>query len=239
MLYQTDIYTAKTDTDKLYSDLSVKIHGFIMSRIDTTLAAELHSGKVNPLGLYTTDAGDYYITRVSVLNDSAKQIIDVLQDVKTIRVFGTENNLIVLHTENAPVVDIGQLPGLLRCNKYDLGIITPAMFRREGVWQCPPEIPSYFLSVAAKLEHLENIRISKQDVINEFQKVKFNSYDLHTEKFMSGSKRYTGIKGRLSVTLPQKKGDNDILRLLLAYATYTGVGGMTPQGMGGFVIERT
>ncbi len=238
MLQQIDIYTKATDISGLYSDLSVKIHGYIMSRISNDYAAELHGGTVNPFSIYTVDAGEYYITRVSALNEHAQQILNVFEDCRKIRIFGTDSNLELLDVRKSPCVELPQLVLLMNKFRYRISIVTPAMFRQGGVLKCVPELPAYFNSVCQKLEKFENISFTRDELYSAFSLLKVENYSLQSESFISGSRKQNGMTGFFDIKLPDSKPESDLLKTVLSYATYSGIGGQTTQGMGGFIVER-
>lgn len=238
MIQQIDIYTKAIDTSRLYSDLSVKIHGYIMSKISSDYAAELHDGTVNPFSIYTVDAGDCYITRISVLNRQAQEIIDVFEGGGKIRVFGTDSNLELLGIKRNSSMEFSNLVSNLNKNKYRLSFVTPAMFRQNGVLKCTPDLSVYFNSVVQKLSKFEKIEIAMENVRQAFDELKIEEYSLQTQKHKSGSRYINGMTGYIDVVLPQEKEAAKLLKTILAYATFSGVGGQTTQGMGGFILER-
>lgn len=237
MLQQIDIYTKATDVSELYSDLSVKIHGFIMSRIDTNYAEELHSNGVNPFAIYTVDAGDYYITRVSVLNERASEIFSAFEDRRKIRVFGTSHNLEILDISVHPPVELADVVKSLSKRKYKISFVTPAMYKQNGEQKCNPDFSVYFNSVVQKLMQFENITYGMEDVRKAVDLMRVDNYSLQMKSFKTGSKTIKGMTGELEITLPREKEYADLLTRLLAYATFSGIGGQTTQGMGGVVLE--
>lgn len=238
MLHQTDIIARDVDLTNLYSDLSVKIHGYIMSVINSELAKKCHNGQLQPFSIYSIKTAGNIIIRISALTDEAEPIIDVVARSSSIDIVGIQGGLIIERVVRYPDADLSSLVDSFKYNSIRLHFATPAMFRSAGFQRHIPDIPTYFESVIQKLKLFEDICISKDDIKNAINDVKFRDYSLYSDRFLTGSRYIYGMKGKIDAILPSSGCSSDILRTVISYATYSGVGGQTTQGMGGFFIER-
>lgn len=240
MLTQLDLYFRRTNLSGLYSDLGVKIHGFLMSRIPTELAEEFHNGALQPFSLYCVYGEDYGILRVSALTERAIPLLEELERCRYIPLMRDDRpvRLELFRKEPTPLVTLADLSAILADKKrISVRFMTPAMYRSAGVLRHDPNLPAYFESVIQKLAQFEGLYYTRDAVDEAFRAAMFGRYSLSSEPFISGKKRFTGMAGNVDLTLPEGPAQQSMLRTLLAYATYAGVGGMTTQGMGGVVIE--
>ena len=238
MLHQIDIYIKKDDLSSLCSDLSIKIHGFLMTKLPESLVLELHKNSVKPLSIFTVDAESCYIVRVSCLNSMAKEIIKVFQNSDYIRVFGCDNHLEILEIRYTPSVSLLELASKLQAKRLHIAFVTPASYKSNGYYRHDACIQQYFSTVLAKLRDFEGITISKEQLMEAFSHIGFGEYSLTTAEFLTGGRVELGMVGYVELTIPPNCDYASILRLVLAYATYTGVGRGTAQGMGGIIVQN-
>jgi len=234
MLNQIDIYLRNTDISTLYSDLGIKLHGFIMSAIDSKYATAMHSQEPRPFSLFVYDSGNGFACRVSTLNDEAVQIIDTLEKVDKIIVYGIDMPLVVENISRSNPINAADIPDILSGGKYTVDIVTPATRKTSGEYTNPPDLCKYFLSVAAKLQAYENISVDAAELETLFADMKISRYIFESRSFMLGGKKIPSMTGNCDVAI--KRGA-DKLKLLIGYATYSGIGAKTSLGMGGFIVR--
>lgn len=236
MLNQLDIYLRHSDISQLYSDLGIKLHGFIMSKIDTKYAESLHGQEPRPFSLFVYDSGNGFVCRVSTLNDEAVQIIDVLQKQDKIVIY-VGRKPILLAVENVTKsnpIKTNKISDILNKNKYTLDIVTPATRKTSGVYTNPPDLCKYFTSVANKLQTYENIFIERDELELLFADIKMSRYIFESKDFLLGGKPIPAMTGSFDVSINNK---SEKIKLLLGYATYCGIGAKTSLGMGGFLVR--
>ena len=234
MLNQIDIYLRNTDISTLYSDLGIELHGFIMSVIDSKYATSLHNQEPRPFSLFVYDSGNGFSCRVSTLNDEAIRIIDALEKVDKIIVYGIDRPLVVENISRSNPINAADIPDILSKNKYTVDIVTPATRKTSGEYTNPPDLCKYFLSVANKLKIYEDISIENDELETLFADMKMSRYIFESRSFILGGKKIPSMTGNCDVVI--KRGA-DKLKLLLGYATYSGIGAKTSLGMGGFLVR--
>jgi len=234
MLNQLDIYLRGSDTSALYSDLGIKLHGFIMSKIDTSYANLLHTKEPRPFSLFVYDSGNGFACRVSTLNDEAAQIIDVLEKTDKIIVYGMDEPLAVERISRSNPINAADIPKILTKNKYTFDIITPATRKTSGQYTNPPDLRKYFASVANKLQEYENIVVEHEELEALFDGLTMSRYIFESRSFALGGKKIPSMAGNADISI---KSGADSLKLLMGYATYSGIGAKTSLGMGGFLMR--
>lgn len=240
MLYQTDLYLAPFDDSDLYSDIAVKIHGAVMKAIPADYAAQLHRQQYHPFSIFAAAAPEGYIVRVSALNGDAKVIVDAAENLKQIIVFGCNQNqpVPVLHHSSAPPVDAVELESLMPSAGCRIDFVTPAVIKTGGRPSARPDICSYFYSVLLKYNEFERQSADYADVQAAFQAAQFGDYRLESARHNMSGHIFPGMTGFCELLFPKEKAYHLLLRRLLAYASYCGIGAKTGQGMGGIIIQN-
>ena len=237
MLNQIDIYLRNADISSLYSDLGIKLHGFIMSKINTNYANFLHTQEPRPFSLFVYDSGNGFACRISTLNDEAIQIINVLENTDKIIVYGVDKPLLVEKIDRSKPINVTDIPSILANKKYTLDIITPATRKTSGVYTNLPDLCKYFTSVASKLKFYENILIENSELEKLFSSIKMSKYNFESRNFMLGGKNIPSMTGNCDIIINSTGEQLRKIKLLLGYATYSGIGAKTSLGMGGFLVR--
>ena len=235
MLNQLDIYLRNTDISPLYSDLGVKLHGFVMSKINMDYANLLHNQELRPFSLFVYDSGNGFVCRVSTLNDEAGQILEVLESQDKIVVYSGKKPILleVEKMSRSNPINASDIPEILNKKNYAVDIVTPATRKTSGIYTNPPDLSKYFTSVANKLNIYENISIKSGELESLFANIKMERYIFESKNFMLGGQTIPAMTGSFDITI---KGESEILKLLLGYATYSGIGAKTSLGMGGLLV---
>ena len=237
MLYQTDIYTAPADISDVMSDISVKIHGAAMNAIPKDYAAKMHEKGYHPFSVFTVDTGSGLLIRVSALCDEAKVISDALCSLSSIKVFGASEPIKITSCENADPINAADAEKYINGRSCTLEFVTPAMIKTKGRPSAAPDICGYFRSVVNKYNTFENDAIEFDEFKEAFGSADFDSYHLESTKYNVSGNIFPGMIGSCKLYFPKDKRQNMLLRRMIAYATYSGVGGKTGQGMGGLVVR--
>lgn len=239
MLNQLDIYLRNSDISTLYSDLGIKLHGFIMSKINTTYAELLHGLEPRPFSLFVYNSGNGFVCRVSTLNEEALQILDILEKQDEIVVYAGKKPILISveNMSRSKTINAVDIPGILSKNKYTAGIVAPATRKTNGEYGNPPDLGKYFISVVNKLKVYENIIIETSEIEQLFSNIRMNRYTFESQNFMFGGKKIPSMTGNFDITINADKEQSEKIKLLLGYATYSGIGAKTSLGMGGFLMQ--
>lgn len=238
MLSQIDIYLKNADISSLYSDLGIKLHGFIMSKINTEYARFLHSQSLNPFSIFVFANEKGFVCRISTLTDeAAAQIITKMHTISEINVYGINKPLIVDNIiSNAPI-QANQISRMLSKRKYIIHFLTPATYKKDGKYCNLPSLYRFFRTVAEKINLFENINIDISDLKTLFDGINITEYTLKSEQYFLNNYPISAMAGNASITITSQSEQLVLLKTLLGYATYSGVGGKTSLGMGGFLVR--
>ena len=129
------------------------------------------------------------------------------------------------------------IPSLLIKKKYKIDIVTPATRKTSGEYTNRPDLCQYFTSVANKLKVYEDISIENSELETLFANIKMSRYNFESRSFMLGGKNIPSMTGSCDITIHSDSGQSEKIKLLLGYATYSGIGAKTSLGMGGFLVR--
>jgi CRISPR-associated endoribonuclease Cas6 len=236
MLNQTDIYTSDGDISDIKSDITVKIHGAVMTLIKAEYAEKLHKQEYHPFSIFTLPRQGGYLIRISSLNTEAEQLASVLCKEKKLTIFGMSEPLEIVGYDKSSPVRAEMLEEYVTQNICRLNFVTPAVIKTGGKPCCKPDIAKYFYSVILKYNAFEKNQLSFNDFQNAFDSADFGSFSLQSVFYNVSGNNYPGMTGFCDVKLPKNRDQADLLKKVFAYATYSGVGGKTALGMGGFIL---
>ena len=237
MLYQTDIYTAPADISDVMSGISVKIHGAAMNAIPKDYAAQMHEKGYHPFSVFTIDTGSGLLIRVSALCDEAKVIPEALCKLDSIKIFGANEPVKLTGFESADPINAADAENYINERSCTLEFITPAMVKTKGRPSAAPDICGYFRSVINKYNTFEKASLTFDEIKEAFDNADIAEYHLESTKYNVSGNIFPGMIGSCKLHFPKDKRQNTILRRMIAYASYSGVGGKTGQGMGGLVVR--
>lgn len=237
MLYQTDIYTAPTDISDVKSDISVKIHGAAMNAIPKDYAEKMHEKGYHPFSVFTVDTGNGLLIRVSALCEEARVIPEALCKLDSITIFGARDPIKIISCEKADPINAFDAEKYINERSCTLEFVTPAMVKTKGRPSAAPDICGYFRSVVKKYNTFEDDTITSDEFKEAFDNSDLRSYHFESTAYNVSGNIFPGMLGSCKLYFPKDKRQNMLLRRMIAYATYSGVGGKTGQGMGGFVVR--
>ena len=230
MMQRMVIRLRSENLDDIHSDLGVKIHGYIMSIIDSDYAEKLHTEALNPFSINVVRDGSELILTINALADEAMQIINALKAVDKIIVKGAPALKVLDYSIENPV---GYNDYVDNIKKYQFNIITPALCKKQGTLYFGTEISQYFKSVALKLNEFENENISEEDIKKAFDCMKIVGYKFFSKSYKIAPKKLTGMMGSVSFKIHGDYSNCELLKKLIHYSCYSGIGSRTALGMGG------
>lgn len=237
MVYQQALYLKKTDMSGCWSELCVKLHGYLMSIVPRSAAAEFHNGGLQPFSLWCGKEKEYDIVILSGLSEQAETLFGAMEDVTEVNVIGAEK-IPVIGRSGVLKTDFRAAAQRLSFDRCRLRVMTPALYKSKGVLRFDPVLPPYFDSVIQKLALFEDIRYTREELDEAFERVIWNAYEFKSAVFTTGNRKLRGMTGRAELTLPSEGAASALLRNVLTYATFSGIGGQTTQGMGGFSVKE-
>ena len=238
MLFQTDIYTKPANTENVYSDIAVKIHGAAMKAIPPDYSSKMHISAYHPFSIFTVPIEDRDIIRISALCNDAKIIPDILSEKKSIRIYGMTKPLEFAEVEISEPINAINAGEYLSKKGCRVTFITPAVIKTNGRFSAAPDISSYFYSTICKYNEFENDNISFDYFKDAFAESFIGEYSLESVKYNVSGHAIPGMTGYFDIYFPENPVQNAVLRKVISYATYSGTGGKTSMGMGGIIAEN-
>lgn len=236
MLNRLDLYAYFSGSDELLSEPAVKIHGAMMNTISFDYASKLHISEYHPYSVYVTPYGGGYIIRVSALNEEASEIISAMGGLSEIKLYGAAEPMLITDKKPYDAVSADEAGKLLTGKGCRITFVTPAMIKTGGKPTAKPDIPAYFQSVIKKYNAFENADVSYNDFLEAFGNSVMDSYELRSEKYNVSGHIFPGMTGYCDIIFPKDKKRAALLKQVIAYGTYSGVGGKTGMGMGGITV---
>ena len=239
MLYQTDFCFALCSGQDMQSALSVKTHGAAMKAIPSAYAAKMHTNDYHPFSIFTVRSEEGYTVRVSALCDEASAIPKALAEQPAIRIYTEQGicDLSVLMQNSAAPIPAAQAAALVPERGCRLIFSSPAMIRVHSRPTAKPDICTYFYSVIRKYNAFENGSLDYAAFQEAFSAAWFGAYQISSDFYQITGRTFPGMTGYCDLYFPQDAKQNRLLRLCLGYASYSGIGSKTTQGMGGILLE--
>ncbi|MCR4646758.1 MAG: CRISPR system precrRNA processing endoribonuclease RAMP protein Cas6 [Oscillospiraceae bacterium] len=225
------------DLEAVRSEVAVKLHGCLLHNVTSADAERFHQTGSHPFSLYCVpDADGHTITaRISSLCEAGDVMIEAAMRLRTFPIPGV-GRFPVTPGEQMQTT----LPALLETvqgRRFRMLFLTPSGFKRAGKETGFPDLPMHFHSVLRRMEQFENETISMEDFRAAFGKCRFGSWELREYPYHISGLTIPGMAGYADVTLPEEPAAADLLRKVMLYAAFSGTGGRTGMGMGGFFLQ--
>jgi CRISPR/Cas system endoribonuclease Cas6 (RAMP superfamily) len=238
MVCRTTLIYSAENTEKILSDIGVKLHGALMNIIPKQLAACLHTTELQPFSLCCAKRNDLIVARINALETSALTLCEALGNCREITVYGMDEPLTLLSSEKSAVTDFdgiaadffGKMP-YKRTLRLDIN--SPAMIKSGGVPSCPPDIVKYFRSVLRKYNLFENKSVDFGEFETIFRQMLPEKYSLNGSSFNKSGSILPGLTGFTELPLPREQANAELIARMAKYAEYCGLGAKTAMGMGG------
>lgn len=237
MLSRIDMYGYFGSIHRLLSEPAVKIQGAMMKTIPTEYAEKLHISGYHPYSVYVFPDGGGFIIRVSALNSEAEEIIRGMCSLSEIKLYGAKDPMKIVEREIYEPISCDELGSKLTGKGCRIEFVTPAMIKTGGRPTARPDIPAYFYSVIQKFNAFENEDIMYDDFLEAWNNSILGEYELLSVKYNVSGHIFPGMIGYCDIVFPKNETQKNLLKRVLSYATYCGVGGKTGMGMGGITVQ--
>ncbi|MBP0956207.1 MAG: CRISPR system precrRNA processing endoribonuclease RAMP protein Cas6 [Oscillospiraceae bacterium] len=237
MLNRVDLYSYFGSSHNLLSEPAVKIQGAMMKAISAEYAAKLHISGYHPYSVFVFPYGSGFVIRVSTLNDEAEEILKGMCSLAEIKLYGAHEPMIITDRKPYDPVTADELGNELSAEGCRIEFITPAMIKTGGKPTSRPDIPAYFYSVIQRYNEFEEEEIAYSDFLDAWNNSELAGYELKSEKYNVSGHIFPGMTGFCDIVFPKNKKQKQLLRHMISYAAYCGVGGKTGMGMGGVFVQ--
>ena len=230
------------DRGQQTKSLGPYLQGALMERVDGAYAGLLHQLPFNPYSQYCYWDNDVLVWRVNTLtSDATAYIIDPLRSLDTVEVRGIHAVFEVVKTSQETIslktlLDTINEPG---DQKIRMRFVTPTAFKSQGSYVI---MPSVRLVLQNLLMHYGQVYDNDKEGYEETiayvdQHARIVSYNLRSSYFgqiASGGKKIPAFVGTATLGLRGPEMATGLVRMLLKFGEYSGVGIKTSMGMGGF-----
>lgn len=223
------------------------LQGVLMEHIDTAYARLLHQLPFNPYSQYCSkDSDGNLVWHINALTDeAAAYIIEPMRTIDSITVRSRKLTLEPLKS-TLETLDLKGLLDVIRQEgdrKQKVRFVTPTAFKSQGDYVFMPSVRHMFQNL---LMHYSQVYEGSKEVdadtvayIN--QHVKITSYNLRSQYFAYASgegKRIPAFIGTLTLSIGGPVTMVGLVRMLLKFGEYAGVGVKTSMGMGAFLCVQ-
>ena len=233
-----DIVLQKRDLSWLYSSLTTKLNGFLMTKIPPETAELLHKKDLPRYSMFTLEQPNNIMFRLSVLSDEATPLYDAVKNTRLFDVDGIEGGVAVLDIVEHEKISVDELFGKPP-SQFKMLFASPATYRHGSDYTNVFAIQPLLYSVTDKLRLFENIDVTNAEIKVLCETIKFPNYKLSSEEYkVKGGSIVPGFVGEMHVKLCGTMEQNTRTIMLFRYAQYTGLGAKTALGMGGVLIDE-
>lgn len=226
------------------SELSVKLHGYLMSLVGEDYATLLHQQDINPYSLYVTNKKDHQLWVVTLLTvEAEKRIGDKLLALRAVEVKSqqTPNPIPVLQIDSRPL-DLEERVSVLKdreASQVKIHLRTTTGFKSQGNYVLFPSTRLLFQSLLRKQAYLLEGKTSiDMELLDQLvQHSRLVAYDLKSSFHYVHRQKLPGFYGQLTLQLTGDATLKEVAYRLLSLGELAGLGMKTSLGMGRMQVE--
>ena len=225
--------------DQLFFEDAVKLHGVIMSSIDTSYAEELHESSLHPFTQHIEKKRDGTDWVVSFLNDDVicRMWRDALRDLDIVHLDGKENGCFFFTGKEYTEISYDAFldpESEFSASRGKLFFVSPMAFRQGGRYVFYPDLRLLYQSLVNKYNTAIGAPEDPPEEMLErlCEITEIISYDLHSTKFYVGKTGIPSFTGQITIRLSGSPSERGLAGLLLRFGEYSGAGIKTGLGMG-------
>ena len=218
------------------------MQGVLMERANRSYAELLHQLPFNPYSQYVCkDRDGALLWKINALNaEAAEHVIEPVRKMNSFEVRSRKETFEVVKTTTETInlkslLDSIYEPGE---SKAKIQFITPTSFKSQGAYVF---MPTARLMLQNLLMHYGQVYDQNKEADEETvsfidQHVRIVSYDLQSRYFAhvsGGDKKIPAFAGNLTLSMNGPTTVVGLVRMLLKFGEYAGVGIKTSMGMGG------
>lgn len=233
------------DRSKQSKNLGPYLQGALMEQVDTVYAAYLHQLPFNPYSQFCYWNAENLIWKVNALtNEAATQIVEPIRRLNSVflKGIGTQFEVLKSSQETMGLKMLTDIVNEPSPTKVHIRFVTPTAFKSRGAYVM---MPSVRLIAQNLLMHYGQVYDDNKEGYEETvdfidRNVRILSYNLRSHYFdqaANGNNRIPAFIGSATLGLRGPDLSVGLVRMLLKFGEYAGVGIKTSMGMGGFVCD--
>ncbi|MGN8714141.1 CRISPR-associated endoribonuclease Cas6 [Hornefia butyriciproducens] len=216
------------------------MQGVLMEHVAPDFAEFLHTGGVNPYAQYLELRDGAAAWNVTTLTAEAREqiILPMLNSQDTelrIRHHDMELKIRSKAVEEKTYEKLMEETYFGRCKPYlTLEFITPTAFKVDGEYQFYPTVFHIFQSLIRKYDAVSGeTEIFSEELMKEItEHVHITRYNLRSCIFGLEGVKVPGFRGQISLRIHGPQMFVNLIHMLAAFGTFSGVGIKTSMGMG-------
>jgi len=238
MLKQYNFELKISNTDNIYSELAVKLHGALMSRLNEQDIRSLHENKYHPFSLYCVPAEEsgIFLASVSSLHENGDMMISAAVGLDSVIIKGA-GRAAVIRKGAVTANTLDELTRNINGRKFRLMFLTPSAFKVAGKETGFPDVTMHFISVLRKMQEFEGLQIDFDMFRKAFYQCRLREWQFREYQYNISGIHVPGMTGSVDIELPDTEIQH-LLKKVFLYASFSGTGGRTGMGMGGFLFMR-
>lgn len=239
MLKQYDFTMKIPKIEKVYSEIAVKVHGALMYCIPQQDAERLHEQKYHAFSIYCIPADNYNTvqTRISSLHESCDVMPEMASKLNFLIIKGAGKAEIIQKSELFST-SLDELVQRTKGRRYRLLFLTPSVFKTAGKETGFPDVTMHFLSVIRRMNEFEGEQLDFDVFRRAFYRCQFGEWQFRQYDYNVSGIHLPGLTGHADIVLPSDAGEQEMLKKIFLYASFSGTGGRTGMGMGGFFFQK-
>ena len=224
---------------------SSNLQGVLMQNIDTDYAEYLHNQRFNPYSIAVGhEDGNTVWTITTVTKEAYQQIIEPLKS-DSFREFDIHKHQLHVRIIDKKLTAVSR-EALLQSvgrhekwNHFSLHYETPTSFKSNGRYAFMPDFRLIYQNLMNNYNYIYFGR--KEDNTELLEQMVNATYvtqcDIHSERFPLEGKKIAGCVGSLEVRINGDEKIQQMIRLLLVFGEYSGLGIKCSIGMGKIKIK--
>lgn len=233
----TDLDPAKYDYN-----ISSVFHGLLMEQAEPDYGELLHQSQLKPYSQYLMRTKENQMVWViNCLNEEFYQKVGKkLVDPELSQVFIRHKDLVV--NLKGKETDFTSYPELVaehysspaKSRNHRLRLLTPMGFKSGGRYEILPDLRLMFQSIMRRFDAFSDgyHLFDKEALVHLTEHCHITSYRLSSSRFHVEGTTIPAMIGQWTTFVQGPSVMNDLVSLLMAYATYSGIGIKTAMGMG-------
>ncbi|MGL4484408.1 MAG: CRISPR system precrRNA processing endoribonuclease RAMP protein Cas6 [Anaerovoracaceae bacterium] len=225
-------------------NVSSLFQGILMEQINTRYAELLHNDGLKPYSQNVQFLGDDVIWEINTLTkEAANQIILPLasKEFRTVEI--AQKNLKLFISDkleyNLSINELMDGTYFSNCDRYTkLEFITPTAFKSNGRYLIMPSSRQVLRSLISKFDTFSSeSELTSEELLDDFEKyTDIVNYRLKSAVFHLEGAKVPGFIGQLTIKANGPQQMANLVRMLLEYGKFSGVGIKCAIGMGNMRI---
>lgn len=245
MLSKVSFVLDKGD-NKIVQSMSSMFHGYMMENIDSAYACYLHEISLRPYSQNIRFNSQEVIWEINALTKDAHE--NILREL-----VNGDNNKVVLtkksielpiksyETNNISYDELIEESFFGDSERYfNINFYSPTAFKSNGEYEFFPTVRLIFNSLISRYDEFsKDSEIGTDNLLEHImENVRIVNYNLRSTYFHVEKVKIPSFKGQITLRVKGNSQFTNLIKMLLRYGEYSGVGIKTALGMGAYELTQ-